>query len=334
METNNAQYTPCKIANLRFCSYDIAIMRDLDWDDLRFFLAVAAAGSLSAAARELNVNTTTVLRRIGNLEEVLDSRLFERLRSGYTLTQDGTRLLQALEPVDTGLSSLQRDFQAGSGDVRGIVRLSASDVIAGGLIGPALKGFLTETPDIALDVITDPSLTGPGSAPRVMNVLRDVDISLRLARPTQGDMLVRKLCDVAYGIYATQDYLDAQGPVAASGDLSDHKIIGFSEEERPLGPVWWLSRAEKSAHIALRSSSVATRLAAAQNSVGLAALPCFIAEQNTELLPILGPDLVGNLELWLLTRADLARLGHVRAVMDFLVAHITSQTARLAGHGA
>lgn len=307
-------------------------MRDLDWDDLRFFLAVAAEGSLSAAARELNVNTTTVLRRIGNLEEVLDARLFERLRSGYTLTQDGTRLLQALEPVDTGMSSLQRDFQAGSGDVRGVVRLSASDMIAGRLIAPALGDFLSETPDIALDVITDPSLTGPGAAPRVMNVLRDVDIALRLARPTQGDMLVRKLCDVAYGIYASKAYLAENSAVSASGDLSGHKIIGFSEEERPLGPVWWLSRAEKSGHVMLRSSSVASRLAAAQADIGLAALPCFVAQEHTDLQPVLGPDLVGNLELWLLTRADLARLGHVRAVMDFLVAHIGGQTARLAGH--
>ena len=307
-------------------------MRDLDWDDLRFFLAVAAAGSLSAAARELNVNTTTVLRRIGNLEEVLDARLFERLRSGYTLTQDGTRLLQALEPVDTGLSSLQRDFQAGSGDVRGLVRLSASDIIAGQLIGPAVQAFLAETPDIALDIITDPSLTGPGAAPRVMNALRDVDIALRLARPTHGDMLVRKLCDVAYGVYATKGYLEAQGPVAASGDLTGHVIIGFSEEERPLGPVWWLSRAEKAGHMALRSSSVATRLAAAQSGVGLAALPCFVAQDEPDLVQVLGPDLVGNLELWLLTRADLARLGHVRAVMDFLVTHIDKQGRRLAGH--
>ena len=309
-------------------------MKDLDWDDLRFFLAVAAAGSLSAAARELNVNTTTVLRRIGNLEEVLDARLFERLRSGYTLTQDGTRLLQALEPVDTGMSSLQRDFQAGSGDVRGLVRLSASDMIAGQLIGPALGGFLAETPDVALDVITDPSLTGPGAAPRVMNALRDVDVALRLARPTQGDMLVRKLCDVAYGVYASADYLAAHGAVATSGDLTGHKIIGFSEEERPLGPVWWLSRAEKAGQVMLRSSSVATRLSAVKADVGLAALPCFIARQDPSLQPVLGADLVGSLELWLLTRADLARLGHVRAVMDFLVTHIAGQTARLAGHSS
>ena len=142
-------------------------MKGLDWDDLRYFLAVAATGSLSAAARELNVNTTTVLRRIGNLEEALDARLFERLRSGYALTQDGTRLLQSLEPVDNSLSSLQRDFQAGSGNVRGVVRLSASEVVAGGLLGPLLPDFQRKSPDVALDIITDPSISGPGAAPRV-----------------------------------------------------------------------------------------------------------------------------------------------------------------------
>ncbi|MBT5156811.1 MAG: LysR family transcriptional regulator [Rhodobiaceae bacterium] len=309
-------------------------MRDLDWDDLRFFLAVAAAGSLSAAARELNVNTTTVLRRIGNLEEALEARLFERLRSGYTLTQDGTRLLQSLEPVDTSLSSLQRDFQADSGAYGGIVRLSASDVVAGGLIGPAVPEFLKSAPDIALDIITDPSLSGPGGAPRVMNVLRDVDIALRLARPTQGDMLARKLCDVAYGVYATPAYTRKFGPIDSSGDLSGHQVVAFSEEERPLGPVWWLSRAEKNAKVVMRSSSVATRMTAVLGGEALAALPCFIARPQADLQPLIGPDIVGNLELWLLTRSDLARLGHVRAVMDFLIQHVAAQAAHLAGRDA
>jgi DNA-binding transcriptional LysR family regulator len=306
-------------------------MKDLDWDDLRFFLAVAAAGSLSAAARELAVNTTTVLRRIGNLEAALEARLFERLRSGYTLTQDGTRLLQSLEPVDTSLSSLQRDFQADSGAYGGVVRLSASDVVAGGLIGPAVPNFLKTAPDITLDIITDPSLSGPGGAPRVMNVLRDVDIALRLARPTHGDMLARKLCDVAYGVYATPSYQAKFGPINSAGDLTGHQVVAFSEEERPLGPVWWLSRAEKNAKVVMRASSVATRLNAILGGEAVAALPCFIAHQQTALVQLVGPELVGNLELWLLTRADLARLGHVRTVMDFLIQQVGEHTPALAG---
>jgi DNA-binding transcriptional LysR family regulator len=296
-------------------------MKDLDWDDLRFFLAVSAAGSLSAAARELNVNTTTVLRRIGNLEDALEAQLFERLRSGYTLA-----------PVDSSLSSLQRDFQAASSAFRGQVRLSASEVIAAGLVSPALQPFFDAHPDIALDVISDPSLTAQNAAPRLLNVLRDIDIALRLERPTSGDMLVRKLCDVAYGLYGTAEYIAAHGAVPANGDLSGHKIIGFSEEDRPVGPVWWLSRAEKAASVVMRSSSVATRLGAVENGSALAVLPCFLANERADLQPLLGADLVGSLELWLLTRGDLASLSHVRAVMDFLVETIAAAAPKLAGH--
>src|SRR5210317_1871140 len=178
---------------MHICSYIIANMRQMDWDDLRFFLAVASAGSLSAAARALNVNTTTVLRRIANLEEALDARLFERLRSGYELTPDGTRLLETLGPVDQRLTSLHRDFKAGSENYRGVVRVSTSEMIGGSLLGPAVARFTAQMPDVALDVVTEARFTSASSAPRVMNGLRDVDIALRLERPTQGDTLVRKL---------------------------------------------------------------------------------------------------------------------------------------------
>ena len=316
---------------LHMCRYSIAIMKKLDWDDLRFFLAVAAAGSLSAAARELGVNTTTVLRRIASLEEALQARLFERLRSGYALTQEGTRLMETLEPVDQRLTSLSRDFQAGATSLKGTVRLGASDIIASGFIAPALGRFRTEKPDIALDIVTDPSLTGPGAAPRVLNALRDVDLALRLARPTQGDMLVRKLGDVAYGLYATPSYIERFGTVPISGDLSGHQIVGFSPDDRPLGPVWWLSRAERSARVVMRSSNAAVRLGTVLADEALAALPCFEADRLAGIERVAGPELIGGLELWLLTRSDLAQLGHVRAVMDFLVAEVKARTGELSG---
>ena len=306
-------------------------MKKLDWDDLRFFLAVAAAGSLSAAARELGVNTTTVLRRIASLEEALQARLFERLRSGYALTQEGTRLMETLEPVDQRLTSLSRDFQAGATSLQGTVRLGVSDIIASGFVAPSLGRFRAEKPDIALDVVTDPSLTGPGAAPRVLNALRDVDLALRLARPTQGDMLVRKLGDVAYGLYATPSYIERFGTVPISGDLSGHQIVGFSPDDRPLGPVWWLSRAERNARVIMRSSNAAVRLGTVMADEALAALPCFEADRLSRLERIAGPDLIGGLELWLLTRSDLAQLGHVRAVMDFLVAEVKARAPELSG---
>lgn len=158
---------------------------------------------------------------------------------------------------------------------------------------------------------------------RVVHHERDVDLALRLARPIQGDMLVRKLTDIAYGLYASPAYIKRYG-LLHEGDLTDHKIIGFAADDRPLGPVWWLNRAERAGEVVLRAGTAAVRGAAAEAGIGIAALPCFYGK-TSGLTLLLDADIVGTLELWLLARNDLAKLAHVRAVMDFTIATIQQQ---------
>lgn len=303
----------------------------MNWDDLRFFLAVAGAGSLSGAGQQLGVNTTTVLRRVASLEEDLGARLFERERTGYRLTAAGEKLVEALEPVDRRLSALPRDFAAaGEGNER-MVCLAASDILASHIIAPELMAFREAHPGLELELVTDPRVGGLGAAPRIGNPLKDVDVALRVARPTQGDMLMRKLGEMAYGLYAAPAYLEAHGVPEQMSDLANHDMIGFPRNEMPLGPVWWMSRAEKSARVAFRSSSLAARTEAARLGFGLTALPCIQGDQQAELVRVFGPDQLGSLELWLMTRNDLAQLAHVRAVMEFLVEAVKRHRTRLEG---
>ncbi len=303
----------------------------MNWDDLRFFLAVAGAGSLSGAGQQLGVNTTTVLRRVASLEEDLGARLFERERTGYRLTAAGEKLVEALEPVDRRLSALPRDFAAAGEGNEGTVCLAASDILASHVIAPGLMGFREAHPGLELELLTDPRVGGLGAAPRIGNPLKDVDVALRVARPTQGDMLMRKLGEMAYGLYAAPAYLDARGQPEQMSDLASHDMIGFPRAEMPLGPVWWMSRAEKSSRVAFRSSSVAARTEAARLGFGLTALPCILGDQQSELRRVFGPDMLGSLELWLMTRNDLAQLSHVRAVMEFLVEAVKRHRTRLEG---
>ncbi len=303
----------------------------MNWDDLRYFLAVAAAGSLSGAAGQLGVNTTTVLRRVASLEEDLDARLFDRERTGYKVTAAGERLLQALEPVDQRLSSLARDFAASGAGSEGQVRMAATEVVSAYVLAPALPGFRKAHPSLDLELLTDPHLMGPTSAPRIMNPLKDVDVAIRAARPTQGDMLMRKVGDMAYGLYATPDYLEKAGRPADMGGLKGHQLIGFPHTESPLGPVWWLSRAEKGCETALRSSSAVTRSQAARSHLGLAALPCIMGDRDESLERVIGPEQLGAFELWLMARNDLAQMAHVRAVMDFSVEAIRTAKGALIG---
>ncbi|MGK2742311.1 LysR family transcriptional regulator [Tepidicaulis sp. LMO-SS28] len=306
----------------------------MNWDDLRFFLAVAGAGSLSGAAQQLNVNTTTVLRRVASLEEDLGARLFERERTGYRLTPEGEKLMEALDPVDRRLSSLQRDFTASaSAGTEGTVRVAAGEVVAAGIIAPALPAFREAHPGLDIELLTDPALAGASAAPRIASPLKDVDVAIRAARPTQGDMLMRKVGDLAFGLYAAPAYLEARGRPQGMGALSGHDLIGFPRSETPLGPVWWLSRAEKAAKTVFRSSSAAARAEAARAGVGLAALPCLMGDGDNRLARVFGPDVVGALELWLLTRNDLAQMGHVRVVMDFLVGQLKARRGELEGRG-
>lgn len=303
----------------------------MNWDDLRFFLAVAGAGSLSGAGQQLGVNTTTVLRRVASLEDDLGARLFERERTGYRLTAAGEKLVEALEPVDRRLSALPRDFQAAGEGAEGSVRLAAGEVIAASLLALEFPAFRREHPGLELEIVTDPRLASVGQAPKIGNPLKDVDVALRLARPTQGDMLMRKVGDMAYALYASPAYIEARGQPSQMQDIAGHDLIGFPRSETPLGPIWWFSRAEKSARIALRSSSVASRAAAAREGLGLAALPCIMGDTESGLVRVFGPDVLGSLELWLMARNDLAQLAHVRAVMEFVVDAVKRHKARLEG---
>lgn len=320
---------------MHFCKYIIAFMKSMDWDDLRFFLAVAGAGSLSAAAKQLNVNTTTVLRRIAHLEEALDARLFERLRSGYQLTQSGSRLREMLDPVDQNLSALERDFQAEAEQAGGLVKMSTGEVIGAQVLAPGMEAFHARHPGVHLTLLIDQGLGWAGSsaaAPRIMNPLRDVDMTIRAARPTDGDMLMRKIGEMAYGLYVAAQHKDAFDPMAlARGDLEGAKLIGFAEEEAPVGPVWWLSRAEKSGLVTARTSSAAARMRMVENSQAAAALPCILGDANPALERVVGPDSVGVFELWLLVRKDLAKLSHVRMAMDFVIEELQRQKPQLLG---
>ncbi|MGC6476479.1 MAG: LysR family transcriptional regulator [Parvibaculales bacterium] len=310
-------------------------MKNMDWDDLRFFLAVAGAGSLSAAAKQLRVNTTTVLRRIAHLEEALDTRLFERLRSGYQLTQNGVRLRDMLDPVDQNLSALERDFQAGGQASGGLVKLSASEVMSSEVLATGLAAFHRQHSGVTLTVLSDQFIGWGGSsaAPRIMNPLRDVDMTIRAVRPTDGDMLMRKIGDMAYGLYAAKNR-DAglfDKKAVAKNNLSDCPLVGFAEEEPPVGPVWWLSRAEKTAQIIARSSSAALRARMIEDGSALSALPCVLGDKNPNLERVIDPEVMGGFELWLLVRKDLAKLSHVRQAMDFVIDHVQHMKSQLLG---
>ncbi len=201
----------------------------LDWDDLRFSLALARHGSLSAAAKDLHVAQSTVGRRLASLEASLGVRLLNRTPDGYAPTQAGERVRAHAERLEAEAVSLERTV--GGRDVRmaGLVRVTCAESVATHILAPCLASLHSKQPDIMLELIPNP---------RELSLsMREADISVRLKQPDQHDLVVRRIGTIAFGLYASPDYLQDQGDVDfADGCPGHHHHFGtkiLSEASTP-----------------------------------------------------------------------------------------------------
>lgn len=275
-----------------------------NWDDLRVFLAVARAGSLSGAARALGVNHSTVFRRIAGLEDMLDVRLFERLPTGYALTPAGDETLGIVECIEADVATLDRTVTGQDLRLSGSVRITATDMLALWLLPELLAQFRMAYPGIEISVAVGNETLDLSR--------RETDIALRIGDTPPETLVGRRVGQLRFAIYGAPDYCAAH----PEADLSLHSWIGLDGGHAPL-----TRRFEQflpGVRPAVRSNSVACTVQMAKAGLGLAALPCAIAEQKPDLIRVAElPDTFG-LDLWLLTHEDLRHTARIRAVLDFL----------------
>ncbi len=292
----------------------------LDWDDLRFALAVADAGGLSAAGRALRVDPATIGRRLDGLEARLRCKLFHRRRQGLVPTPAGAKLIQHARRIEEEVRAVGFEMSAEDKGLAGTVVITTTEPIAAGFVAPALPDFEAKHPGIAVEVKTDIRTLDLGR--------READIALRLARPTQGDLLGRKLGQVGYGLYASRDYLDRRGKPTAG--FEGHLLIDWPVDYTVIAQVPWLRKIAASATVVLRSNSAMTRRAAATSGAGIALLPCILADLDSGLVRIQG-ETPPKQDLWLVTHRDLARVPRIRVTLDYLAETAKRSARRLAG---
>ncbi|WP_244427843.1 LysR family transcriptional regulator [Sinorhizobium fredii] len=281
----------------------------MDWNDLKFFLAVANAGSLTAASSQLGVSPSTVSRRIEALEAGLKVKLFRPHRDGYNLTPAGRELLPSAE-AEAQMRVFERTArEKGGNHLTGPVRLDVPELLGQEVLLPGLAGFLQSHPDIRIEMHS--------SVHPLRLVTEQTDIVLRLVRPERGNYRQRKLGHVAFGIYAAPGYAARQGTPASPADLYRHRVIGWTEDLRYLVMANWLEALCPGLQPALRLSSLGAQMAAVKHGLGLAELPSFAAEPAglVSLLPE-APRLIP--ELWMLVHEQAAALPRVRHVKDAL----------------
>ena len=291
--------------------YIAANMQHLNWDNLRYVLMVANKGSIAAAARELGVNRTTVLRRINAFQEKLNCRIFEQTHTGYMLTPEAEKMIHAAREVESTLYNMQREIEGRELKLEGELRVTTTDTFMVSIMGPILASFHRLHPKIVVDVLITNSILDLNR--------RDADIAVRPTGSPDPRLMGRRLCDLEFGIYTSEDYLQ-------NTDVNDwrrHQWIGLESSLRstPLGK--WFDATIPEKHVCMRCDSFVSIKVAVQNNLGAALLPCFLGDIADGLVRLAAPTSVLTIGLWVLTHPDLARSARVHAFMD----HMTRELA-------
>jgi DNA-binding transcriptional LysR family regulator len=292
----------------------------MDWNDLRYFLAVARGGSLSAASRETRVSQATISRRIQLMEQALGIALFERLNTGYVLTEAGRSILARAEAAESTILSIERGAAAAGTTLQGSVRLATGEALASDFIAPHVTRFRNEHPGLRLEFVT--------GFRAISLSRREADVALRLIRPDQGDHVRRRVASVGFGLYAAASYLETCAPSARDPWAVD--LVGWDESMRDIPMAGWVKEPALSRVVAT-STSMRTKLALVSAGIGAGVFPCFVADAVPGLQRLAGPSGVGSLDLWLVAQQDLSRSLRVRAVLDFIADLCREEKDRLRG---
>ncbi|WP_419757583.1 LysR family transcriptional regulator [Acidisoma sp.] len=291
----------------------------IDWDDVRYFLAVARGGSVRAAAERLRVNHSTVLRRVAQLEERLGTHMFEKLPAGYRLTDAGEEVLAFAEQMEMSSNRLETSVFGRDQSLRGLLRVTLAPPLATHLLMPDFAEFARLHPEIELEIL---------SSDEPVNLTnRQADVAIRVVY--DRDTLPLNL----YGTKGPELF----GSVYMSRDLLASWRAGAS------GPIRWIVRhiqgvpdwaretSVSATEVPFRITDGAAQIAAVRQGVGMTTLPCFVGDAEPLLVRVPGSPLRMHGTLWLLTQGETRKTKRVRLFTEFVSRRLAEYVPLLAG---
>ncbi len=280
-----------------------------EWTDLRFFLELARAGTLSGASRRLAVEHTTVARRIDRLEIQLGTTLFDRSREGYELTEMGQALLPHAEAMES--AALAATEQLGGTEVaaHGVVRLGVPEVFGVRVVAPLLVGLLQTHPDLSIDLLV---------LPRFANLAnREADLGVMLDPPSTGRYMITRLASFRFYLYASPAYLARHPPIREHADLARHDFVDYVQDRLASRELSYLNELGFTPRRRLCCTGMTAQVEAAALGMGLIMAPPYAVPDDGRLVPVLD-QFFAERSFWLAAPTDLYRLQRVRAVWNLL----------------
>ena len=283
----------------------------MEWNDLRVFLAIAREGTLGAAARRLGQTQPTMGRRLQALEQAMGHKLFQRTKSGFVLTDEGTAVLNHAERMEEEALALQRELGGQEGQLEGMLRITASDWFSEYLLAPVIADFSALHPRVVVELLTDSRFLSLSR--------READLAFRIFPFDEPDVVSRKLLHMPYGVYAAMDH-----PLLRAGDGTGVGLITMDLAFSNMPDVAWLQRMLPNARVAFRSNARSVQARMCARGAGVAVLPRPLGDTVSGLQRIDLGEEPPTRETWLGYHRDLRRLARLRALLDLVVERLAN----------
>jgi DNA-binding transcriptional LysR family regulator len=294
-----------------------------DWDDLRYFLAVARHHGTLAAGRALQVNQSTVQRRLTELERRIGRPLIKRQSTGYRLTELGREMVAHAERVEQAVLGFEQHLDASKREAVGVIRVTCPEPLVYRITQSGLLDrFHARHPGLRVEFVMSDKYLDLAKG--------DADVALR-SGDTDGDLVGRKIADSIWAVYASRRYIERHGKPERIEDLAQHALVGLDETMAKHRAAKWLAQVAPNGKFVARNNSVLGLLYAVKSGVGVAPLPTAIADAEDDLIRVLGP-IPELARIWrLLTPPELRRTPRVSAFFDFITEEIEALRPILTG---
>lgn len=282
----------------------------LNWDDMRYFLALCRKGSFVTAANELRVTHSTVARRITALEESMQTLLFHRNEKGCALTPAGEKAIAFAEQMESTVINLEESVSGFNKQLSGSIRIGAPDGIGNCYLAACLGRLQRIHPSLDIELVAVPMYYSLSK--------REIDILITVKKPTVGNVIIRKLTDYRLGMFASKKYLETTTSITNKSDLRKHTIIGYIDDLLFDRDLQFMEEITPGLRPQFRSTTVVAQLNAVAAGVGVGVIPYFMAYQEDNIIPVL-PEQIIERGYWLQVNPESRQLARVRATIDFLV---------------
>lgn len=286
----------------------------MQWlNDVPYFLAVARWGSLSEAAKRLGSSQPTVGRRVAALEASFRIVLFDRVNSGYALTESGKLLLEKAAAVERAANALSEEAMNQHRQVKKVVRISATEGLGIYVLTPILTEFGQQYPETTMELVVDND--------SVDLLQREAEIAVRLARPIAPDLIARRVGTISFRLFASRDYLQRNDPPTDIQSVRQHSLVTFSQRSSIPDDAWQATLDSSSRPKFVTNSSLA-QIAAIRSGFGIGLAPTYVGGLFDDLVPMLGAELWQKREIWLAAHPDMKKVQVIGDTFKYLAGRL------------